>query len=87
MNHAVVAIDTDRDGYEHNFTLHYISTDDLMIPPAPVTIATFAFGNLSEVFIGELFHGKHVFFCAERRYFQIQFGPIDYCLNWGVSNA
>ena len=63
MNHTVVAIDTDRDGYEHNFTLHYISTDDLMIPaPTPVTIATFAFGNLSEVFIGELFHGKHVCF-------------------------
>ena len=69
MNHTVVAIDTDRDGYEHNFTLHYISTDDLMIPPAPVTIATFAFGNLCEVFIGELFHGKHVFFLCREEIF------------------
>ena len=22
---------------------------------------------------------------ADKKYFQIQFGPIDYCLNWGVS--
>ena len=63
VNDAVVAIDTDRDGYEQNFTLHYISTDDLMIPaPAPVTIATFAFGKLSEVFIENSFTVKMCFF-------------------------
>ena len=66
VNDAVVAIDTDRDGYEQNFTLHYISTDDLMIPaPAPVTIATFAFGKLSEVFIENSFTVKMCFLCRE----------------------
>ena len=50
-----VAIDLDRDGYEHNFTLQYIKT--CHVTPSPVI----------------------------KKYFQIQFGPIDYCLNWGVS--
>ena len=39
-----VAIDIDKDGYEHNFILQYIYTRDYIITPAPVTIATFAFG-------------------------------------------
>ena len=24
-------------------------------------------------------------YSADKKYFQIQFGPVDYCLNWGVS--
>ena len=24
-------------------------------------------------------------YSADKKHFQIQFGPVDYCLNWGVS--
>ena len=40
-----VAIDIDKDGYEHNFTLQYIYTSDNS--PAPLTTATFVFGNFN----------------------------------------
>ena len=38
-----VAIDLDRDGYEHNFTLQYIKT--CHVTPSPVIEETFDFGN------------------------------------------
>ena len=40
-----VAIDIDKDGYEHNFTLQYIYPSGN--PPAPITTATLVFGNFS----------------------------------------
>ena len=44
VDSTVVAIDIDKDGYEHNFTLQYTTTSGYIIAPAPVTMATFAFG-------------------------------------------
>ena len=41
-----VAIDLDRDGYEHNFTLQYIKT--CHVTPSPVIEETFAFGIVFE---------------------------------------
>ena len=84
-----VAIVIDKDGYEHNFTLQYISTNDYVITPAPVTMATFAFGKFTCRPSIDLYYRTivNVCFCADRAYFQIQFGPIDYCLNWGVSHV
>ena len=84
VDSTVVAIDIDKDGYEHNFTLQYTTTSDYIITPAPVTMATFAFGIAIYLYYRIL---VNVCFCADRAYFQIQFGPIDYCLNWGVSHV
>ena len=65
------------EGYGHNFTLHYIiSCDDTTVA------ATFAFGKRYACL---LVYSSVCLCSADKKYFQIQFGPIDYCLNWGVS--
>ena len=68
-------------GYEHVFMLQYISTE-----VTPITTATFTFGKYSSYY-HIYFVEKYILFyllLADKKILQIQFGPIDYCLNWEV---
>ena len=69
--------------YDHHFTLQYITTNDVTPPAELITMATFSFGNKL------IFHNSctpSIFpVSKDKQYLQLQFGPIDYCLNWGVS--
>ena len=66
-------------GYEHVFMLQYISTK-----VTPITTETFSFGEYK---IFSMMHASIGFVSinTDKKFFQIQFGPIDYCLQWGVS--
>ena len=49
-----------------------------------MTTQIFSFGmccHLNKHVISKLYNGNS----TDKMYLQIQFGPIDYCLNWGVS--
>ena len=73
-----LTLDDTVEGYEHNFTLHYC--DDAVVH------TTFAFGwHHAWLFLAILY----LPFCyfTDKKTLQIQFGPIDYCLNWGVSTV
>ena len=76
-----ITLDDAVDGYGHNFTLQYILTSCSDITP-PVTTATFAFGKKGQ--FTSVKYGHKI--STDKKHFQIQFGPIDYCLNWGVSH-
>ena len=75
-----ITLDDEYDGYEHNFTLHYTATMYCGIY-APVTQVDFAFGKWDVI---NNSCSQHVSL-SDKQYFQIQFGPIDFCLEWGVS--
>ena len=76
-----ITLDDAVDGYGHNFTLQYILTP-CGDTTAPVTTATFAFGKKRQCTSVRHCHVTS----TDKKNFQIQFGPIDYCLNWGVSH-
>ena len=74
-----VILNDDIMGYEHNFTLHYVMDHG----EANVTYESFVFGKFTINF--HMFLGFTYFCFTDKKLFQIQFGPIDFCLNWGVS--
>ena len=50
--------------------------------PCQATVTTVNKGSMCTIICT-----KNRCFCStDKEYFQIQFGPIDYCLNWGVSD-
>ena len=71
--------------YRHDFTLYYFySATNVVEPPSgPITTATFSFGKLNLLTVVTIV--IHVIHTADKKYFQVQFAPIDYCLTWGVS--
>lgn len=73
-----VTLDDAVDGYKHNFALQHIIRCDVITQP---TVATFTFGK------GQILINVYLLYniFIDKKNFQIQFGPIDYCLNWGVS--
>ena len=79
-----VTLDDAVDGYQHNFTLHYIIACDVI---THVTIVAFGFGKRYIQIQIKWLPQCHVFFSSDKKHFQIQFGPIDYCLDWGVSHG
>ena len=78
-----ITLDDAVDGYGHNFTLQYILTSCSLIT-APVTTATFSFGQQLTCMLSTLITCANT--ATDKTYFQIQFGPIDYCLYWRVSH-
>ena len=81
MTETEVILNDAVDGYIHNFTLHYT------ISPDETTDLTYTFGeqyfysSFSPYNITSLIYLHTI----DKKNFQIQFGPVDYCLNWGVS--
>ena len=79
-----VSLDDEFEGYEHSFTLHHIYNCDQVIGfTAPVI--NFAFGMCTLPYFESSEFLIIYTVSLDKEYFQIQFGPFDYCLDWEVS--
>ena len=76
---AAVSV-SERPGHLHNFTIHYILSEGMM---ATAVSEIFSFGKKS-TFTKACSNCVYFVYYTDVTYFQIQFGPIDYCLNWNV---
>ena len=73
---AVVSV-SERPGHLHNFTIHYILSEGMMATPVS---EIFSFGKIIVLSQNFVYFVRY----TDVTYFQIQFGPIDYCLSWNV---
>ena len=79
-----INVDDSVPGYLHTFSLKI--TESLVDMENPITTTSFTFGK--SLPLGEplnLHNTNYDLYTADKKYFQIQFGPVDYCLNWEVS--
>ena len=79
-----LTLDDMKENIQHKFTLQYIIVTSQGTPEyGAMTTQIFSFGMYYHVY-------KHVVMSChgnstDKMYLQIQFGPIDHCLDWGVS--
>ena len=79
-------LDDSMEDFQHNFTLVYaINTLQEHTFFGPETTASFTFGS-HKCFSLYFYIAFKIIFLVDKKYFQIQFGPIDFCVNWGVSH-
>ena len=70
-------------GHEHRFSLHYVICN--VVPAYHQATATYTFGKLINNYnCTKLHHGNIPFDYTDKKYFQVQFGPMEHCLHWRV---
>ena len=69
------------DVYMHQFTLYYIIPN--VVFPLSTTVTTFNFGKILPNIFSKCKNARFL----DKKDFQIQFGPLHYCLDWGVSHS
>ena len=79
-----LTLDDMKENIQHKFTLQYIIVTSQGTPEyGAMTMQIFSFGMYYHVYKYAI--SKYNGNSTDKMYLQIQFGPIDYCLNWGVS--
>ena len=74
------------DVYVHNFTLYYITPDNVTPDQDDLTVEMFDFGIIiKELWLHNLSSSNLCFISTDKTVFQIQFGPFYYCLDSTVS--
>ena len=87
---ADIALEDDitlNDVYVHNFTLYYITPDNVTPDLDDLTVEIFDFGIIiiKELWLHNLSSSNLCFISTDKTVFQIQFGPFYYCLDSTVS--
>ena len=87
---ADIALEDDitlNDVYVHNFTLYYITPDNVTPDQDDLTVEIFDFGIIiiKELWLHNLSSSNLCFISTDKTVFQIQFGPFYYCLDSTVS--
>ena len=79
-----LTLDDMKENIQHKFTLQYIIVTTQGTPEyGAMTMQIFSFGMYYHVYKYAI--NKYNGNFTDKMYLQIQFGPIDYCLSWGVS--